>query len=130
MQLYKNFCKETFNGDNVLNDFSLVYSENYNFDYDVIDETVRQAPNDTAVVWYDTEGREKTFTFEDISKPGAKAAIDFSTELEKASDCLERVSTCADEPMLIYFTSDTTGYHPSRNPRPYLYTFEPYDAVK
>lgn len=36
--------------------------------------------------------------------------IDFTTEVESASDTLERVETKASEPMLIYFTSGTTGY--------------------
>ncbi|MCI2111923.1 AMP-binding protein [Ruminococcus sp.] len=36
--------------------------------------------------------------------------IDFTTEVENADDTLERVDTKAEEPMLIYFTSGTTGY--------------------
>lgn len=36
--------------------------------------------------------------------------IDFTAEMESASDTLERVETKASEPMLIYFTSGTTGY--------------------
>lgn len=207
MQLYKNFCKETFNSDNVLTDFSLVYPENYNFGYDVVDEMAKLAPNDKAVVWCDTTGNEKIFTFADISRLSNKTAnmflshgikkgdkvlvilkrnyeywyvapalhkigaviipathmltiedivyrietanitaavctpqlgvadkmikaaerepklknifvtkgsldgaIDFDAELEKASDKLLRIPTLADEPMLIYFTSGTTGY--------------------
>lgn len=36
--------------------------------------------------------------------------VDFTAEVERASDELERVDTKADEPMIIYFTSGTTGY--------------------
>lgn len=36
--------------------------------------------------------------------------VDFTTEVEKANDTLERVDTKAEEPMMIYFTSGTTGY--------------------
>ena len=36
--------------------------------------------------------------------------VDFTTEVENADDTLERVDTKAEEPMLIYFTSGTTGY--------------------
>ena len=36
--------------------------------------------------------------------------IDFTTEVKNADDTLERVDTKAEEPMLIYFTSGTTGY--------------------
>lgn len=37
-------------------------------------------------------------------------AIDFTEEVENAPDTLERVETKAEEPMVIYFTSGTTGY--------------------
>ena len=36
--------------------------------------------------------------------------VDFTKEVEKADDTLERVDTKATDPMLIYFTSGTTGY--------------------
>lgn len=36
--------------------------------------------------------------------------VDFTKEVELASDELERVDTKAEEPMIIYFTSGTTGY--------------------
>ncbi|MCD8143884.1 MAG: AMP-binding protein [Oscillospiraceae bacterium] len=36
-------------------------------------------------------------------------AVDFTAELEQASDTLDRVDTRAAEPMLMYFTSGTTG---------------------
>ncbi len=207
MQLYKKFCIESFDEENVLTDFSLVYPENYNFGYDVVDEMAKIAPDDKAVVWCDTTGNEKVFTFADISRlsnkaanvflshgikkgdkvlvilkrnyeywyvapalhkigaviipathmltaedisyrietanitaavctpqlgvadkmikaaamsPGLKnifvtkgkldGAIDFDEEFEKASDKLSRIPTSAGEPMLIYFTSGTTGY--------------------
>ena len=37
-------------------------------------------------------------------------AVDFTEEVENAPDTLERVETKAEEPMVIYFTSGTTGY--------------------
>lgn len=39
-----------------------------------------------------------------------EGTIDFTTEVENASDELERIDTEALDPMLIYFTSGTTGY--------------------
>lgn len=36
--------------------------------------------------------------------------VDFSAELEQADSTLERIDTKASEPMIIYFTSGTTGY--------------------
>lgn len=41
------------------------------------------------------------------SQPGT---VDFTAEMETASSDLERIETKAAEPMLIYFTSGTTGY--------------------
>lgn len=207
MQLYKNFCKETFDKNDVLTDFSLEYPENYNFGYDVVDKMAGCAPNDRAVVWRDTDGNDRVFTFGDISRLSNKAAnvfishgikkgdkvlvilkrnyeywyvapalhkigaiiipathmltaedivyrvetagitaavctpqsevadkmlkaqklnptlktvfvtkgpckgaVDFTAEVEAASSDLERLPTLASEPMLIYFTSGTTGY--------------------
>jgi len=36
--------------------------------------------------------------------------VDFTSEIEKADDTIERIDTKASDPMLIYFTSGTTGY--------------------
>lgn len=207
MQLYKNFCKETTDENGKLTSFELVFPENYNFGYDVVDKMAELAPNDTAVVWTNPEKEEKIFTYSDISRLSNKAAnvfrnhgikkgdkvlvilkrnyeywyvapalhklgaviipatnlltqsdisyrvntagikaavctpdettaedmlavasqpntletvfvprrqifgaVDFTEEVENAPDTLERVETKAEEPMVIYFTSGTTGY--------------------
>lgn len=207
MQLYKNFCKETTDENGKLTSFELVFPENYNFGYDVVDKMAELVPNDTAVVWTNPEKEEKIFTYSDISRLSNKAAnvfrnhgikkgdkvlvilkrnyeywyvapalhklgaviipatnlltqsdisyrvntagikaavctpdettaedtlavasqpntletvfvprkqifgaVDFTEEVENAPDTLERVETKAEEPMVIYFTSGTTGY--------------------
>jgi acetyl-CoA synthetase len=207
MQLYKNYCNETFDQDGNLIDFEVNFPENYNFGYDVVDRMAELAPNDTAVVWTNPDHEEKRFTFADISRLSNKAAnvfkahgigkgdkvlvilkrnyeywyvapalhklgaviipathlltqsdisyriqtadvkaavctpdgntaedllavasqpntlekifvprrrifgtIDLTKEVERASSELERVDTKAEEPMIIYFTSGTTGY--------------------
>ena len=207
MQLYKNFCKETFDENGKLIDFQLDFPENYNFGYDVVDKMAELAPDDKAIVWTNPDKEEKTFTFADIARLSNKCAnvfkkygikkgdkvivilkrnyeywyvtpalhklgaviipatnlltrddisyrvnsadikaavctpddttaedmiavsalensletvfvpradidgaVNLTTEIENADDTLERVETKADEPMLIYFTSGTTGY--------------------
>ncbi len=207
MELYKNFCEESFDDNGVLCHFKLKYEDNYNFGYDVVDKLAELDPNGRAVQWCDVEGNEKTFTFSDISRLSNKAAnvlrdagikkgdrvlvilkrnyeywyvapalhklgavmipathmltvedmiyrietanitaavctlqsgaaeklskaqasrpelrviltpggtegksLDFTTLMETAPESLERVETSADEPMLLYFTSGTTGY--------------------
>ncbi len=207
MQLYKNFCKETFDENGNLLDFELDFPENYNFGYDVVDKMAELVPDETAVVWTNPDKEEKTFTYADISRLSNKAAnvfrkygikkgdkvlvilkrnyeywyvtpalhklgaviipathlltqsdisyrvnsaeikaavctpddntaddllkvasqantletvfvarknlfgtVNLTEEIEKADDTFERVETKATEPMLIYFTSGTTGY--------------------
>ncbi len=36
--------------------------------------------------------------------------VDFTSEIEEADDTIERIDTKASDPMIIYFTSGTTGY--------------------
>lgn len=51
-------------------------------------------------------------TLETIFVPRSRVfgTVDFTKEVERASEQLERVDTKAEEPMIIYFTSGTTGY--------------------
>lgn len=74
MQLYKDFCTEKFNDKHVLEEFYLNYPENYNFGYDVVDRMAQLTPEERAVVWCDTNGNEKIFTFREISELSNKAA--------------------------------------------------------
>ena len=73
MQLYKQFCKETFNDDNTLKDFEIKFEDNFNFGYDVVDKMAELAPDDIALVWANPEGDSKKFTFADISRLSNKA---------------------------------------------------------
>ncbi len=207
MLLYKRFCEETYDENNVIKSFKLKYNDNYNFGYDVVDELAKEVPDERAVVWCNPEGEERIFTYKEISelsnkvvnvlkqngiKKGDKVlvilkrnyeywyvapalhklgailipatnlltiddleyrinladiraaictpegstiahmleaqkicpslkkifavrkqvegTVDFTKEVEEASSELERIETKASEPMLIYFTSGTTGY--------------------
>ena len=74
MQLYKNFCKETFDENGKLIDFQLDFPETYNFGYDVVDKMAELAPDDKAIVWTNPDKEEKTFTFADISRLSNKCA--------------------------------------------------------
>jgi len=204
---YERFCDEKFTKRGVLCDFTLKYSENYNFAYDVMDEIARLQPNRRAMIWCNEAGEEHTFSFSDLKRmsdktanmlrthgvkkgdmvmlvlkrhfefwfsilalhklgavaipatnlltkkdfeyrfeaAGVKAVLctadgevaehvdmaceeykglsskiivngkrdgwySFTDEVEKASENFERVETKAHEPMLLYFTSGTTGY--------------------
>lgn len=56
--------------------------------------------------------QEKTSSLESIFvvRNPRKGTIDFTKEMDKMPDSFERRDTKASEPMLIYFTSGTTGY--------------------
>lgn len=56
--------------------------------------------------------QEKTSSLESIFvvRNPRKGTVDFTKEMDKMPDSFERRDTKASEPMLIYFTSGTTGY--------------------
>lgn len=74
MTLYQKYCHETFDENGELVDFELCYPDNFNFGYDVVDEYARLDPDKRALVWCDTEGNERQFTFGEISRLSNKCA--------------------------------------------------------
>ena len=55
-------------------DFTIKVPAVFNFAYDVVDEWARIAPQKTALVWCDEEGRKARFTFADLKRESDKAA--------------------------------------------------------
>ena len=49
--MYKNFCRETVDGDGRLLAFSLHYPDNFNFGYDVVDAIAQTDPQRRALLW-------------------------------------------------------------------------------
>lgn len=74
MSIYKNYCREQFDASGRLIDIEFDYPRNFNFGYDVVDAIASQTPDKRAVVWCNTEGEEKTFTFGEISRLSNQAA--------------------------------------------------------
>lgn len=56
---YKQFCKEGFDENGVLNFFEPVIADNFNFAYDVVDEIARLEPNRRAMIWCNVAGEER-----------------------------------------------------------------------
>jgi acetyl-CoA synthetase len=54
--------------------FRILIPENFNFAYDVVDETANRTPGKTAMVWCDDDGNEATFTFGQMKYYSDKAA--------------------------------------------------------
>ena len=74
MDLYKNYCRERFDGHGVLTDFEIIPAERFNFGYDVVDKRAADTPAMRAMVWCNVEGAERTFTFADVSRESNKIA--------------------------------------------------------
>lgn len=71
---YKNFCKEGFDENGILNSFTLNCPDNFNFAYDVIDKYAELEPDRRALVWTNVNGDEKIFTYGQLSEMSNKAA--------------------------------------------------------
>ena len=74
MTIDRKYSRETFDADGRLIDFGITYPENFNFGYDVVDVYAAEEPDKRALVWCDTEGSEKQFSFADISRLSNKCA--------------------------------------------------------
>lgn len=58
--------------------FTLTYSEDFNFAYDVVDVLGREKPDKLAMIWVSNDGEEKRFTFRDMMLYSNKAANYFN----------------------------------------------------
>ncbi len=83
------------------------------------------------------QAKEKCPTLEVVLTPKGTVdgSVDFTAEVEKASDSFTRVETRADEAMLLYFTSGTTGYpkavmHDFTYPLAHIITAKHWQCVK
>lgn len=74
MSIYKRYCDEEFDSNGILKDFCIHYPDNYNFAYDVVDVIAEEEPDRRAIVWCNTEGEERIFTFGELKTLSNKAA--------------------------------------------------------
>ena len=88
MSIYQRFCREQFDESGNLKTIDLIYPDNFNFGYDVVDVIAEEEPDRRALVWCNTEGRERIFTFEDIRNESNKAANVLSNAGLKKGDCV------------------------------------------
>ena len=68
MSIYQKFCDEIIDKNGRLKKLTLKYPDNFNFGYDVVDKIADETPDKKAIVWCNTEGEERIFTFSDIKK--------------------------------------------------------------
>ncbi|MBQ7801094.1 MAG: AMP-binding protein [Oscillospiraceae bacterium] len=74
MSIYQKYCRETFDEAGRLIDIRFDYPDNFNFGYDVVDAIAAQTPEKRAIVWCNTEGDQREFTFSEISRLSNRAA--------------------------------------------------------
>ena len=77
--LYKQYCKETFDERGVLKTFESVVPRDFNFAYDVVDKIAELEPARRAMVWCNEAGEERAFTFSEMSAYASRAANLFSS---------------------------------------------------
>lgn len=73
------YVNEEYDQNGVLTKFSLNIPDDYNFAYDIVDELARLEPNKTAMVWCNTKGEERVFTFADMKRYSDKTANFFKS---------------------------------------------------
>ena len=83
MNIYREFCKETFDPSGVLTDFNLCYKENFNFGYDVVDRIADEEPEKPALVWRGSDDEEHVFSFREIKQWSNRAANIFISQVIK-----------------------------------------------
>jgi acetyl-CoA synthetase len=86
VEIYREFCEESFDKNGVLNKFELRPSDDFNFGYDVVDTIAKLDPDRRAMEWCNEKGEERTFTFGDISRLSNKAANVFLSRGIKKGD--------------------------------------------
>lgn len=83
---YKNFVKEGFDENGILNKFELDCPDNYNFGYDIIDKYGEIDPDRLALWHVDLQGNEHKFTYKQLSELSTKAANLFTKMGIKKND--------------------------------------------
>ena len=76
MALYQRFLRKPDFGsyEDYLHNFCINVPENFNFAYDVLDVIAQEEPDKRALQWSHMDGRERAFTFEEISRLSCQAA--------------------------------------------------------
>ena len=76
MTLYQRFLRKPEFGsyEDFLHNFRINVPENFNFAYDVLDVIAEEEPDKRALQWAHMDGRERAFTFAEISRLSRQAA--------------------------------------------------------
>ena len=72
--VHMQYITEGFDENGVINKFDLRLPENFSFAYDIIDKIAEIEPDRRAMIWCDDEGRERIFTYGELSLLSNRAA--------------------------------------------------------
>ena len=78
MQIYEKYVSRRRDDfatiDDLIKNYKVIVSNNFNFAYDCIDELARETPEALAMLWIGNDQTEKRFTFKDIARLSNKCA--------------------------------------------------------
>ena len=78
MQLYEKFVSRRRDDyatlDDLMKNFKVIVSENFNFSYDCLDVMAAEMPDALALLWVGNDQTEKRFTFSDVARLSNKCA--------------------------------------------------------
>ena len=73
-EIHSQYIEEEFGEGGVIKRFDLRLPDNFSYAYDIIDRIAEAEPDRRAMIWCDDEGREKVFTYGELSGLSNKAA--------------------------------------------------------
>jgi len=85
---YQRFVDVSFDEKGVLKTFEPNYPANFNFGYDVVDAIAAAEPNRRAMIWCDSEGNERIFTYGEMKYYSDKTANMFLRHGIKKGDAV------------------------------------------
>jgi acetyl-CoA synthetase len=86
LNYYKQFVKEGFGEDGILNKFAINPPDDFNFAYDIIDKFAELEPDRPALQWVDVNGNSKLLTYGQMSKLSNQAANELVEKGVKKGD--------------------------------------------
>lgn len=87
--MHKQFVKQNYTSyEEFKKNFTIEPPENFNFGFDIVDETAKRTPDKPAMVWCDEHGREARFTFGDMKRYSDRAANFFTSIGVKKGDAV------------------------------------------
>lgn len=85
---YQRFVDVSFDDKGVLKTFVPNYPANFNFGYDVVDAIAAAEPNRRAMIWCDSDGNEREFTYGEMKYYSDKTANMFLRHGIKKGDAV------------------------------------------